>query len=89
MISKYLHSFAIYFQCYYLGGLEESATGILGELSRPLSNSLPADLICEKLKKMDAQICDLRYGKLFSILILYETSQVLIPYTPSILIELI
>ncbi|KAM3964409.1 LOW QUALITY PROTEIN: mesencephalic astrocyte-derived neurotrophic factor [Aphomia sociella] len=48
--------------CYYLGGLEESATGILGELSKPLSWSMPADKICEKLKK-DAQICDLRFDK--------------------------
>jgi len=52
----------VYFQCYYLGGLEESATGILGELSKPLSWSMPADKICEKLKKKDAQICDLRFG---------------------------
>lgn len=49
--------------CYYLGGLEESATGILGELSKPLSWSMPADKICEKLKKRDAQICDLRFEK--------------------------
>nr|CAG4638779.1 EOG090X0F26 [Cyclestheria hislopi] len=49
--------------CYYLGGLEESATGILGELSKPLSWSMPADKICEKLKKKDVQICDLRYEK--------------------------
>lgn len=49
--------------CYYLGGLEESATGILVELSKPLSWSMPADKICEKLKKKDAQICDLRFDK--------------------------
>nr|CAG4641256.1 EOG090X0F26 [Eulimnadia texana] len=49
--------------CYYLGGLEESATGILGELAKPLSWSLPVDKICEKLKKKDAQICDLRFEK--------------------------
>ncbi|KAH8361718.1 hypothetical protein KR200_009540 [Drosophila serrata] len=49
--------------CYYLGGLEESATGILNELSKPLSWSMPAEKICEKLKKKDAQICDLRYEK--------------------------
>ncbi|KAM0734377.1 Mesencephalic astrocyte-derived neurotrophic factor-like protein [Formica fusca] len=49
--------------CYYLGGLEESATGILGELSKPLSWSMPANKICEKLKKKDAQICDLRFEK--------------------------
>ncbi|KAK5638693.1 hypothetical protein RI129_012988 [Pyrocoelia pectoralis] len=47
--------------CYYLGGLEESATGILSELSKPLSWSMPSDKICEKLKKKDGQICDLRY----------------------------
>ncbi|KAJ1524851.1 hypothetical protein ONE63_009718 [Megalurothrips usitatus] len=49
--------------CYYLGGLDESATGILGELSKPLSWSMPADKICEKLKKKDNQICDLRFDK--------------------------
>ncbi|XP_049868858.1 mesencephalic astrocyte-derived neurotrophic factor homolog [Pectinophora gossypiella] len=49
--------------CYYLGGLEESATGILGEMSKPLSWSMPSDKICEKLKKKDAQICDLRFEK--------------------------
>jgi len=49
--------------CYYLGGLEESATGILGELSKPLSWNMPADKICEKLKKKDSQICDLRFEK--------------------------
>ncbi|KAJ4432262.1 mesencephalic astrocyte-derived neurotrophic factor homolog [Periplaneta americana] len=49
--------------CYYLGGLEDSATGILGELSKPLSWSMPADKVCEKLKKKDSQICDLRYDK--------------------------
>ncbi|ODN02405.1 Mesencephalic astrocyte-derived neurotrophic factor [Orchesella cincta] len=49
--------------CYYLGGLEESATGILGEMSKPLSWNMPADKICEKLKKKDSQICELRYEK--------------------------
>lgn len=49
--------------CYYLGGLEESATGILGELSKPISWSMPAEKVCEKLKKKDNQICDLRYDK--------------------------
>lgn len=49
--------------CYYLGGLEESATGILGELSRPLSSFLPPQKVCEKLEKKDAQICELRYEK--------------------------
>ncbi|XP_014212909.1 mesencephalic astrocyte-derived neurotrophic factor homolog [Copidosoma floridanum] len=49
--------------CYYLGGLEESATGILSELSRPLSYHKPADKICEELKKKDAQVCVLRFEK--------------------------
>jgi len=49
--------------CYYLGGLEESATGILGEMSKPLSWNMPADKICEKLKKKDSQVCELRYEK--------------------------
>lgn len=49
--------------CYYLGGLEESATGTLGEMSKPMSWSMPATKICEKLKKKDAQICELRYEK--------------------------
>ncbi|XP_049783745.1 mesencephalic astrocyte-derived neurotrophic factor homolog [Schistocerca cancellata] len=49
--------------CYYLGGLEESATGILGEMSKPVSWAMPAEKVCEKLKKKDSQICDLRYDK--------------------------
>lgn len=49
--------------CYYIGGLEESATGILGEMSKPLSWGMPVEKVCEKLKKKDAQICDLRYEK--------------------------
>jgi len=49
--------------CYYIGGVEDSATGILGEMSKPVSWSMPADKICEKLKKKDNQICDLRYEK--------------------------
>jgi len=49
--------------CYYLGGVEESATGILGEMSKPVSWSMPADKICEKLKKKDNQICELRFEK--------------------------
>nr|CAG4644357.1 EOG090X0F26 [Lepidurus arcticus] len=49
--------------CYYMGGVEESATGILSELSKPLSWSLPAEKVCEKLKKKDNQICDLRFEK--------------------------
>lgn len=63
MLNKTFILLLLILQCYYLGGLEESATGILSEMSRPLSNFLPADKICEKLKKRDNQICDLRYEK--------------------------
>ncbi|XP_025200981.1 mesencephalic astrocyte-derived neurotrophic factor homolog [Melanaphis sacchari] len=49
--------------CYYLGGLEDSATGILSEMSKPLSWSMPALKICERLKKMDAQVCDIKFDK--------------------------
>ena len=57
-----IHSCIIILQCYYLGGVEESATGILSEMSKPLSWSTPVDKVCEKLKKKDVQICDLRFG---------------------------
>ena len=49
--------------CYFLGGTADAATGILGEMSKPMSWGVPADKICEKLKKKDKQICELRYGK--------------------------
>jgi mesencephalic astrocyte-derived neurotrophic factor homolog len=43
--------------------LDESATKIVTELSKPLSYGLPVDKICERLKKKDSQVCDLRYEK--------------------------
>ena len=49
--------------CYFLGGTADAATGILGEMSKPMSWGVPADKVCEKLKKKDKQICELRYGK--------------------------
>ena len=49
--------------CYYLGGTEDAATGILSEMSKPFSWGMPMDKVCEKLKKKDKQICELRYGK--------------------------
>ncbi|KAB7506872.1 Mesencephalic astrocyte-derived neurotrophic factor-like protein [Armadillidium nasatum] len=49
--------------CYYVGGLEDSATGILNEISKPLSWGMPSEKVCEKLKKKDSQICQLRYDK--------------------------
>ncbi|GFN76217.1 mesencephalic astrocyte-derived neurotrophic factor [Plakobranchus ocellatus] len=47
--------------CYFVGGTEDAATGILNNLIKPLSYHLPPEKICQKLKNMDAQICELRY----------------------------
>merc|ERR1712194_195288 len=49
--------------CYYIGGTDDAATGMLRLLSGPMKNGLPSDRICEKLKKSDSQICELRYEK--------------------------
>uniref|UniRef100_A0A1B6LFH6 Mesencephalic astrocyte-derived neurotrophic factor homolog n=1 Tax=Graphocephala atropunctata TaxID=36148 RepID=A0A1B6LFH6_9HEMI len=49
--------------CYYIGGKEDSATGILGDLSWPVKASMPADIVCSKLNKKDSQLCSLRYEK--------------------------
>ncbi|CAH3028841.1 unnamed protein product [Porites evermanni] len=49
--------------CYYIGGTADAATGMLKEVVKPLSYHMPADKICEKLKKQDAQICELQYDK--------------------------
>jgi len=49
--------------CYYIGGMETSATGLLLELAKPLSYHMPAEKICEKLSVKDEQICGLKYDK--------------------------
>ncbi|XP_071960556.1 mesencephalic astrocyte-derived neurotrophic factor homolog [Antedon mediterranea] len=49
--------------CYYVGGTEDAATGLLGEISKPLKSFMPPEKICEKLKKKDGQICQLKYEK--------------------------
>lgn len=49
--------------CYYMGGTDDAATGMLNDLVRPLSIPLPPDRICEKLTKKDSQICELKYEK--------------------------
>lgn len=50
-------------QCYYIGGTEDAATGTLKEVVKPLSYHMPPEKICEKLSKLDGQICELQYGK--------------------------
>ncbi|XP_044534058.1 cerebral dopamine neurotrophic factor [Gracilinanus agilis] len=49
--------------CYYLGATNDAATKILSEVTRPMSAHVPAVKICEKLKKIDNQICELKYEK--------------------------
>ncbi|KAG8515913.1 Cerebral dopamine neurotrophic factor, partial [Galemys pyrenaicus] len=49
--------------CYYLGATKDAATKILSEVTRPMSVHVPVVKICEKLKKMDSQICELKYEK--------------------------
>nr|XP_028601315.1 cerebral dopamine neurotrophic factor [Podarcis muralis] len=47
--------------CYYIGATSDAATKIIGEVSRPMSAHIPVPKICEKLKKIDIQICELKY----------------------------
>ncbi|GAB1598149.1 mesencephalic astrocyte-derived neurotrophic factor homolog [Argonauta hians] len=53
--------------CYYVGALETSATNIINEMTKPLSYSLPPNKVCEKLDKLDSQICDLKYEKMIDL----------------------
>ncbi|GBN66995.1 Mesencephalic astrocyte-derived neurotrophic factor [Araneus ventricosus] len=47
--------------CYYLGGLAESATRTLSDMSKPMSWGLPVEKICIKLGEKDEQLCHLKY----------------------------
>ncbi|GAB6033744.1 hypothetical protein CHUAL_013867 [Chamberlinius hualienensis] len=49
--------------CYYIGGLSTSATYIIREISEPVSWNMPSEKICERLKKKDSQVCELKYDK--------------------------
>ncbi|KAM9361883.1 mesencephalic astrocyte-derived neurotrophic factor [Symphorus nematophorus] len=49
--------------CYYIGATSDAATKIINEVSKPLSYHIPVEKICEKLKKKDIQICELKYDK--------------------------
>eukprot|EP01147_Barroeca_monosierra_P009151 gene9151-1448_t len=48
-------------KCYYVGGTDDAATGLLREVTGPISRYMPADVVCNKLKKLDSQICDIIY----------------------------
>ncbi|EDQ89795.1 uncharacterized protein MONBRDRAFT_20855 [Monosiga brevicollis MX1] len=49
--------------CYYVGAADDAATGLVREVTQPLSRFLPADAVCNKLKKKDSQICELEYDE--------------------------
>ncbi|KAK7102233.1 mesencephalic astrocyte-derived neurotrophic factor homolog [Littorina saxatilis] len=49
--------------CVNLGAVENSPTRILDKMTQPLSWHMPTTKVCQKLKKADAQICDMRYDK--------------------------
>lgn len=49
--------------CYYIGGTDDAATRVLGEVSKPMSNYYPIVKICEKLQKKIPGVCDLKYEK--------------------------
>lgn len=49
--------------CYYIGATSDAATKMINEVSKPLSYHVPVEKICEKLKKKDGQICELKYDK--------------------------
>eukprot|EP00050_Salpingoeca_kvevrii_P018859 m.79436 g.79436 ORF g.79436 m.79436 type:complete len:139 (-) comp8182_c2_seq1:138-554(-) len=47
--------------CYYIGGTDDAATGLLNEVSGPISRHLPAKTVCQRVRKKDQQVCELRY----------------------------
>ncbi|XP_042833001.1 mesencephalic astrocyte-derived neurotrophic factor [Panthera tigris] len=49
--------------CYYIGATDDAATKIINEVSKPLAHHIPVEKVCEKLKKKDSQICELKYDK--------------------------
>ncbi|KAL4655683.1 mesencephalic astrocyte-derived neurotrophic factor isoform X1 [Arapaima gigas] len=49
--------------CYYIGATSDAATKMTNEVSKPLSYHVPVEKVCEKLKKKDGQICELKYDK--------------------------
>lgn len=55
-------------QCYYIGATDDAATKIINEVSKPLAHHIPVEKVCEKLKKKDSQICELKYGEYSGVL---------------------
>ncbi|RWS15891.1 ARMET-like protein precursor, partial [Dinothrombium tinctorium] len=53
--------------CYYMGGTEDAATRRLRDLSKLIKYDMDSFLICERLNKLDSQICELKYPKKIDI----------------------
>eukprot|EP00049_Salpingoeca_infusionum_P004032 m.74026 g.74026 ORF g.74026 m.74026 type:complete len:172 (-) comp12385_c0_seq1:171-686(-) len=49
--------------CYYLGATEDAATGLINEMTGPVSRFMPPAAVCSKLKKKDSQLCELQYDE--------------------------
>ncbi|KAG5274180.1 hypothetical protein AALO_G00133110 [Alosa alosa] len=49
--------------CYYIGATSDAATKMINEVSKPMSYHVPVEKICDKLRKKDSQICELKYEK--------------------------
>jgi hypothetical protein len=56
--------------CYYMGiadKLSGSAGGVKREISGSLSRGINANRLCTRLKKMDQQMCELKYEKVIDL----------------------
>lgn len=53
---------------------------MLKQVVRPLSYHKPPEKICEELKKGDAQICELQYGKCGDGCVQFSSGQILVEF---------
>ena len=51
-------------KCYYIGATEDAASSLMKDVVTPLSEGAPSELVCQRLKKKDEQVCSLRHGAL-------------------------
>ena len=67
---------SLFLQCYYIGGTSDAATGMLNEITKPMSYHKPPEKICEQLKTRDSQICELQYGKKLLLILVGKVAHV-------------
>ena len=48
-------------QCYYIGATDDAASSVLKDVTGALATGAPRELVCERLKKRDAVLCELKY----------------------------